>query len=93
MKESPVMDGRGFSADEMKKALRRHDTSVFEQFALLGEEDLPGAVEGSEGFSDILKASNNGPSISIPIEVLERLVAVQSSIYSCSFRAQLSVLR
>ena len=33
MQESPVMDGRGFSADEMKKALRRHNTSVFEQFA------------------------------------------------------------
>ena len=31
MKESPVIDGSVFGADEMKKALRRHDTSVFEQ--------------------------------------------------------------
>jgi hypothetical protein len=27
---------RGFRADEMKKALRRHDTSVFEQTLVFG---------------------------------------------------------
>ena len=35
--------------------------------------------------SDILKGSNNEPPVSIPHEVLERLVVVQSSFYRCSF--------
>jgi len=50
-------------------------------------EELPGVVNDSERFSDILMGSNNGPSISIPIEVLEHLVAVRSAIYSSGFRA------